>query len=116
MIQQAYKNNVQSVQGDITTTGFSIEVNESMFQMLTSNVYNDTKLAVMREWSTNACDACLAAGVEVKFDVHLPTLEEPKFFVRDYGTGLAPEDIVGLFSNLGASTKRNSNMYNGTLG
>lgn len=116
MIQQAYKNNVQSVQGDITTTGFSIEVNESMFQMLTSNVYNDTKLAVMREWSTNACDACLAAGVEVKFDVHLPTLEEPKFFVRDYGTGLAPEDIVGLFSNLGASTKRNSDMYNGTLG
>lgn len=116
MIQQEYKNNVKETHGDIQTTGFSIEVNESMFQMLTSNVYNDTTLAVMREWSTNACDACIAAGKEVKFDVHLPTLENPTFFVRDYGTGLPPEDIVGLFSNLGASTKRNSNAYNGTLG
>lgn len=116
MIQQEYKNNVKETHGDIQTTGFSIEVNESMFQMLTSNVYNDTTLAVMREWSTNACDACIAAGKEVKFDVHLPTLENSIFFVRDYGTGLPPEDIVGLFSNLGASTKRNSNAYNGTLG
>ena len=116
MIQQEYKNNVGHVTGQIETTGFSIEVNESMFQMLTSNVYNDTILAVMREWSTNACDACIAADKDVKFDVHLPTQEEPYFHVRDYGTGLTPEDITGLFSNLGASTKRNSNAYNGTLG
>jgi hypothetical protein len=116
MIQQEYKNNVKDVTGNVETTGFSIEVNESMFQMLTSNVYNDPTLAVMREWSTNACDACIAANTPVNFDVHLPTAEEPVFFVRDYGTGLPPEDIVGLFSNLGASTKRNSNAYNGTLG
>lgn len=116
MIQQDYKNNVQDMSGTVETTGFSIEVNESMFQMLTSNVYNDPILAVMREWSTNACDACIAAGVKPKFDVHLPTLEESTFYVRDYGTGLPPEDIVGLFSNLGASTKRNSDAYNGTLG
>jgi len=116
MIQQEYKNNVQETHGTIETTGFSIEVNESMFQMLTSNVYNDPILAVMREWSTNACDACIAANKPVKFDVHLPTLEETYFSVRDYGTGLPPEDIKGLFSNLGASTKRNSDAYNGTLG
>lgn len=116
MIQQEYKNNVGEISGNVETTGFSIEVNESMFQMLTSNVYNDTILAVMREWSTNACDACIAAGKEVNFDVHLPTVEEPQFSVRDYGTGLPPEDIKGLFSNLGASTKRGSNAYNGTLG
>ena len=116
MIQQEYKNNVAEVHGDIETTGFSIEINESMFQMLTSNVYNDPILAVMREWSTNACDACIEADKEVNFDVHLPTIEETYFSVRDYGTGLSPEDIVGLFSNLGASTKRNSSQLNGTLG
>ena len=116
MIQQEYKNNVKDVSGNIASTGFNIEINESMFQMLTSNVYNDTILAVIREWSTNACDACLAADKDVKFDVHIPTLAEPYFEVRDYGTGLAPEDIVGLFSNLGASTKRDSNKYNGTFG
>ena len=116
MIQQNYQSSVEKVSGDVETTGFNIEINESMFAMLTSNIYNDTTLAVMREWSTNACDACIAAGVEVKFDVHLPTFSEPYFHVRDYGTGLAPEDITGLFSNLGASTKRNSDAYNGTLG
>lgn len=116
MIQQEYKNNVVETQGVVETTGFNIEVNESMFQMLTSNVYNDPKLAVMREWSTNACDACIAAGKEIQFDVHLPTVEETYFSVRDYGTGLSPEDVKGIFSNLGASTKRNSNAYNGTLG
>lgn len=116
MIQQDYKNSVKETTDGVVTTGFSISINESMFQMLTSNVYNDTTLAVMREWSTNACDACLAADKEVKYDVHIPTVEEPTFFVRDYGTGLKPEDIIGLFSNLGASTKRNSDKYNGTLG
>lgn len=116
MIQQEYKNNVEKVSGDVTSTGFTIEVNESMFQMLTSNVYNDPILAVIREWSTNACDACIAGNKPINFDVHLPTLEDTTFSVRDYGTGLPEEDIVGLFSNLGASTKRDSNEFNGTFG
>lgn len=116
MIQAQYKNNLQEIHEGVKTTGFSIEVNQSMFQMLTSNIYNDPILAVMREWSTNACDACIAADKPVKYYVNLPTLQNPTFYVRDYGTGISPENIEGLFSNLGASTKRNSNAYNGTLG
>lgn len=116
MIQEKYESNVQEVSKNAVSTGFSIEINESMFQMLTSKVYNDPILAVIREWSTNACDACVVAKKEVKYDVHLPTESELYFYVRDYGTGLHPDDIVGLFSNLGASTKRNSNELNGTFG
>lgn len=116
MIQQEYKNDVKGMSDEVTTSGFTIEVNESMFQMLTSNVYNDPILAVMREWSTNACDACIVAEKPVLFNVHIPTLSERYFSVRDYGTGLHPEDIVGLFSKLGASTKRSSNKLNGTFG
>lgn len=116
MKQQAYRNNVEHIGGNIKSIGFSIDANASVFQMLTSDVYNDPIKANIREWSTNACDACLEAGVAVNFDVHLPTLSEPTFFVRDYGTGLSPEDVEGLFSTLGASTKRNSNIFNGTLG
>lgn len=95
---------------------FTVAMNESMFTMLTKNVYTDTILAVMREWSTNAIDACVAANNPIHFDVNLPTLLDPKFAVRDYGTGLSSEDINGLFSTLGASTKRDSNEYNGTFG
>lgn len=116
MIQNNYKDSVKEVKGDVKTTNFSIEINESMFQMLTSNVYNDPTLAVVREWSTNACDACIAGDLDINYDVHLPTEEDRTFSVRDYGIGLSPEDIVGMFSNLGASTKRDSNKYNGTLG
>lgn len=101
---------------EASTTGFSIEMNASMFSMLTRNVYNDVILAPIREWSTNALDACIAAGVDPHFDVHLPTISDPTFAVRDYGTGLPESDILGLFSVLGASTKRQSNAYNGTFG
>jgi len=84
--------------------------------MITSKLYNNTILAPIREYSTNAIDACLAAHKPVHFDVTLPTVENCVFAVRDYGTGLSKEDINTLFSTLGASTKRDSNLYNGTFG
>jgi hypothetical protein len=99
-----------------TATSFTIEANESMFALLTTRVYNDIILAPIREWSTNAIDACITAGVTPRFDVHIPTFEEPFFSVRDYGTGLHPDDIIGLFCTFGASTKRLSNDFNGTFG
>jgi len=102
--------------GTAKSHNFGIEMNESMFQMLTKNVYTDTILAVMREWSTNAIDACIAAGNPINYDVNLPTILNQQFSVRDYGTGLTPDEVNGLFSMLGASTKRNSNDYNGTFG
>lgn len=101
---------------NMETNNFSIEMNSTMFSMLSKNVYNDVILAPMREWSTNAIDACLVAGTTPEFDVHLPTLSKPQFSVRDYGTGLTGEDICTLFATFGASTKRMSNKLNGTFG
>jgi DNA topoisomerase VI subunit B len=116
MIPQENRNAIKEVSSGVTSSDFSIEVNASMFKMLMADVYTDPIKAVIREWSTNACDACLEAGVPVKFDVHLPVAGESTFSVRDYGTGLSPEVLTGLFTVLGASTKRDSNKYNGTLG
>ena len=113
MIQPSLASNIES---PVVVGSFSLEANESMFRMLTTNSYKDLISAPIREWSTNAVDACIAANVPIAFDVHLPTIEEPTFSVRDYGTGLPESDIVGLFATLGASTKRQSNAYNGTLG
>ena len=112
MIQPTIQSSLDGVQ----STAFTIEANESMFALLTSRVYNDVILAPIREWSTNAIDACIAAGTEPRFDVHLPTFEEPYLSVRDYGTGLPPEDMLTLFCTFGASTKRTSNDFNGTFG
>jgi len=113
MIQNAESNNLN---GNAEVQDFKIEMNAMVFDMLVSKVYTDKVLAVIREWSTNAIDACIDAKLPIKFDVHLPTVLEPYFSVRDYGTGLSDEDVKGLYSTLGASTKRESNEYNGVFG
>lgn len=97
-------------------TQFTTAMNSTMFKMLTKDVYSNLVMAVIREWSTNAIDACIAAGKEPMFDVHLPTTLEQWFSVRDYGTGLELDDIEDLFTILGASTKRTSNDFNGCFG
>ena len=114
MIQPELKSNVTCSTFD--STRFTIETNASMFSLLTSKVYNDPIAAVIREWSTNAIDACIAANKSIDFEVHIPTAAECYFSVRDYGTGLEADQLTTLFCTLGASTKRNSNKYNGTFG
>ena len=102
--------------GNIETTEFRLEANAHVFQMLTTKVYNDIILAPIRELSTNAVDATIEAGNDRTFDVHLPTQDEPYFSVRDYGTGLSEEAIKTMYTTMGASTKRESNAYNGQFG
>lgn len=97
-------------------TAFSIQADSALYSVLTKNIYSDTISAPIRELSTNAVDACLEADLPVKFDVHIPTLEEQFFAVRDYGPGLHKDDILGLFTTIGASTKRDSNKFNGQFG
>lgn len=101
---------------NIETTKFRLEANAHVFQMLTTKVYNDIILAPIREISTNAVDATIEAGSDRTFDVHLPTQDEPYFSVRDYGTGLSEEAIKTMYTTMGASTKRESNAYNGQFG
>lgn len=101
---------------NVETTEFRLEANAHVFQMLTTKVYNDIILAPIRELSTNAVDATIEAGSNRTFDVHLPTQDEPYFSVRDYGTGLSEEAIKTMYTTMGASTKRESNAYNGQFG
>jgi len=110
------ETNNDAVTGNVTMQNFSIEMNATMFNMLSKNVYTDIIAAPIRELSTNAIDACIAANKKPKFDVHLPTMLEPTFSVRDYGNGLSEADLLGLYSTFGASTKRESNEFNGVFG
>ena len=101
---------------NVKTTEFRLEANAHVFQMLTTKVYNDIILAPIRELSTNALDATIEAGSNRTFDVHLPTQDEPYFSVRDYGTGLSEDAVKTMYTTMGASTKRESNAYNGQFG
>jgi hypothetical protein len=114
MITTTHKSDV--VESSFESTDFQIETNAYVFDLLTSKVYNDPILASIREISCNAVDACIDAVLPVIYDVHIPTPEESYFSVRDYGTGLAPDDITGLYTTMGASSKRDSNDYVGCMG
>ena len=112
----AIDNSAISNYEGITSGSFTLEANAHVFKLLTTNVYNNIILAGIRELSTNAIDACIEADLPASFEVHLPVATDPTFFVRDYGPGLSEDTIISLYTTMGASSKRNSNSFNGQFG
>jgi hypothetical protein len=83
---------------------------------LLRNNYSKPILAVIREISANGIDANLEANASRKVEITIPSRMTPHFNVRDFGGGLSQEDIFGLYSKYGKSTKRTSNDYIGAFG
>lgn len=81
-----------------------------------TNLYENRLLAVIREYSTNALDAHIEAGVSLPIEITLPSSFAPTLTIRDYGVGLTVEDIRTIYSQYGRSTKRGSNDQVGMLG
>ena len=115
---------IQSEKREVSSSGFTEDskaftINNSakMFHILSNSLYSDKPMAVIRELSCNAFDAHIAAGTQDKpFIVHLPNSFEPYFSIRDFGTGLSHEDMVGLYTTYGGSSKTESDEYIGQLG
>ena len=105
------------VQTTLEGKTFKIEDNTILYNILSDRMYKNKIRAVIRELSTNAVDAQIAAGnTETAISVVLPTILEPTFKIRDYGIGLSEEDVMNLYTTYGSSTKRDSNLFNGALG
>lgn len=83
---------------------------------LFTDLYSDTIMAFVREYSTNARDAMVEAGIDGPIKITLPTMMSPFFKVRDDGVGLDESDIATIYSRYGSSTKRATNDQNGMLG
>lgn len=99
-----------------STNQFSISQSSKMYKILSDSLYSDKVQAVIRELSTNAYDAHIAAKNQNPFRITLPTQTNPSFTVRDYGTGLSQEDMENLYTTYGASNKNDSNDFVGCLG
>src|SRR3954469_4175733 len=82
------------------------------FRTTIDGIYSDKKRAPLRELCTNAWDA----SSDHRFDIHLPSLIDPRVIVRDWGPGLSHDEAMGLYTTLFASTKRDSNDVVGCLG
>lgn len=108
-------------QSESTMTGETVTMSiapEDMGHIMgvLSDLYSDRLAAIVREYSTNAYDEHVTAGVSLPIEVTLPTGLENLLTIRDYGTGLDAEGIRTVYSQYGRSTKRDSNDVNGMLG
>jgi|694.fasta_scaffold32232_4 hypothetical protein len=109
--------NVIEKSGNFEESRFSIEASSKAFFILSDGLYSNKILAVVRELSTNAYDSHVDAGKrDVPFDVHLPTVINPTFFIRDYGTSMDHENCMQLYTTYFRSTRNNSNDAVGCLG
>jgi hypothetical protein len=108
---------------DVTTSGvqsqgdFKIKATAKAFNILSSGLYSDKIMAIIRELSCNALDAHIAAGkADIPFEVKLPTHLDPVFYVKDFGVGLSEDEVFNLYTTYFDSTKSDSNEYVGALG
>ena len=96
---------------------FNMAATAEAFQILSSNLYSNPKLAIIRELSTNAYDSHRDAGKDDDpFILHLPTPSEQFFYIRDFGTGI-PEDLIyNIYVNYFTSTKSDREDQTGYFG
>jgi hypothetical protein len=109
-----------SLSDHLTVHKFRVNINRQSFKLLYGDLYSDKVRAIIRELSTNANDSHLSAGKpEAPFEVHLPNDLEPYFYVKDFGTGLSPDQVCGedgIYITFCDSNKTHSDDYTGCLG
>jgi len=82
----------------------AFEANAVAFYAQISGLAKDKKRYPVRELSTNAWDESKG-----DFEVHLPTMLNPVFRVRDHGPGMSHDTMITVYARLYASSKRKDN-------
>lgn len=101
--------------GEVIKMGLDPNSVAHLMSVLT-DLYSDPLLAVIREYSTNAYDSHIAAGVTRPIEVSTPTALSQFLRIQDYGLGLSVDEIAAIYSQYGASTKRDTDDQTGMLG
>jgi len=93
---------------------FSIDANSTIMDILSTKIYVNKELAFIREIMCNAYDA----HVERKCE-NIPikvTINHDSILIQDYGFGLHHDDIIGLYTTYGSSSKKGDNQFTGSMG
>ena len=93
---------------------FGMSNSAEFFHILSSTLYKDQKLAVVREVLCNAWDAHIEAG-KTHIPIHI-TLTDEKLVVKDFGTGIHRDDMGQVYGTYGNSTKKNDGKQTGGFG
>lgn len=118
MIIDKEKSGLQLSQ-DINVNKVSIKEEDANFiiTLLSSNLYTNPIESFIRETVSNAYDSHVEAKTDDK--ILLKVIERENTVnvgIRDYGVGLSPERFSDIYTNLGSSTKRNTNEQIGGFG
>lgn len=121
--KQATPSQYENVKMDISKEGSTY-----LIANLT-NLYTQPEIAVLREYTANALDSHVKAGNianPILVDIIYDNTDEPSnryrhyksytLTVEDFGTGMSKDDIVNIYSQYGASTKRDTNTQVGAFG
>lgn len=84
---------------------FTIQSSNTAFDILSSKLYEHPEVSIIRELTANAIDANVANKSNKKVVLHIPTRDEVFFSVRDFGKGMSPEFVKGVYTTYFASTK-----------
>lgn len=93
---------------------FTISDSAEFFHILSSTLYKNQKLAVVREVLCNAWDAHIEAGCTDK-PIKI-TLDKNKLSIRDYGSGIHDDDMGPIYGTYGGSTKKQNGAVTGGFG
>lgn len=103
--------------GSKSKSAYQIAQTAKVMDMFSNMLYSDKIKAVIRELSTNAWDSHVMAGnTDQAPYMKLPSHNDMEFRLRDYGTGLSPEQLENMYLTYGASNKNDSNDFNGCMG
>lgn len=90
---------------ETTHASFGVSNAAETFWILIDQIYSDN-MSFVRESTSNARDAHVMAGTPDRpIVVHLPTLAEPWFSVRDYGPSMDHRMVTEVYTSIGKSTK-----------
>jgi hypothetical protein len=96
---------------------FAIGDEAMIVEVVRDRMYSVPIRTVCQEVTSNARDAHRELGnPEVPIEIHLPSLLDKRFWVRDFGIGVDPERMANVFIKYGKSTKRGSNTQTGGFG
>ena len=103
-----------AVIGGEKTIDFGISNDAAFFQILSSTLYTNQILAVVREVLCNAWDAHIEAG---KTDVPIQvSIKNNELIIKDFGKGI-PKDMMGqIYGTYGQSTKKTNGQVTGGFG